>query len=63
MKHLSGFDKIFETEAWYCSGNMKVLLGHLDWALGITDPHSVVKYAISYHAQSKFYFFKATFIT
>ena len=32
MKHLSGYDNIWETEAWYFWGsNMKVLLGHLDW--------------------------------
>ena len=30
----------FETEAWYFWGNMKVLLGHLDWGLGAKDPHS-----------------------
>ena len=30
MKHLSGYDNIFETEAWYFWGNMKVLLEHLD---------------------------------
>ena len=40
MKHLSGFDNIFETEAWYFWGNMKVLLGHLDWWLGTKFPHS-----------------------
>ena len=40
MKHFSGFDNIFETEAWYFWDNMKVLLGHLDWELGTEDPHS-----------------------
>ena len=40
MKHLSGYDNIFETEAWYFWGNMKVLLGHLDRGLGTKDPHS-----------------------
>ena len=40
MKHLSGYDNIFETEAWYLRGNMKVLLGHLDWGLGTKGPHS-----------------------
>ena len=33
MKCLSGYDKIFETEIEYFSGNMKVILGHLDRAL------------------------------
>ena len=37
MKHLSGYDNIFETEAW---DNMKVLLGHLDWGLGTKSPRS-----------------------
>ena len=40
MKYLSGYDNIFETEAWYFWGNMKVLFGHLDWGLGIEGPHS-----------------------
>ena len=40
MKHLSGYDNIFETEAWYFWGNMKVLLEHLDWELGTEGPHS-----------------------
>ena len=40
MKHLSGYDKIFKAEAWYFWGNMKVLLGHLDWGLGTKGPHS-----------------------
>ena len=40
MKHLSGYDNIFETEVWYFWGNMKVLLGHLGWGLGTEGPHS-----------------------
>ena len=40
MKHLSGYDNIFETEAWYFWGNMKVLLGHLDWGLDTKGLHS-----------------------
>ena len=40
MKHFSDFDNIFETETWYFRGNMKVLLGHLDWGLDTKDPHS-----------------------
>ena len=40
MKHLSVYNNIFETEAWYFWGNMKVLFGHLDWGLGIEGPHS-----------------------
>ena len=40
MKHLSGYDNIFETEAWYFWGNMKVLLGHLDWGPGTKGAHS-----------------------
>ena len=39
MKHFSCFDNIFETETWYFWGNMKVLLGHLDWGLGTKGPH------------------------
>ena len=31
---------MFETEAWYFWGNMKVLLGYLDWGLGSKGPHS-----------------------
>ena len=27
MKYLSGYDNIFETEAWYFWGNMKVFWG------------------------------------
>ena len=40
MKHLIVYDNIFATEAWYFWGNMKVLLGHLDWRLGTNGPHS-----------------------
>ena len=40
MKQFSGFDNIFETEAWYFWGNMKVLLWYLDWVLGTKGPHS-----------------------
>ena len=40
MKHLSSYDSIFETEAWYYWGNMKVLLGQLYWGLGTKGPHS-----------------------
>ena len=40
MKHLSGFDNMFETEPWYFWGNMKVLLGHLGWVLGTKSAHS-----------------------
>ena len=40
MKHFSDFDNIFDIEAWYFWGNMKVLLGHLDWRLGTKGPHS-----------------------
>ena len=40
MKRFNGFDNIFETEAWYFWGNMKVLLWHLDWGLGTKDPQS-----------------------
>ena len=40
MKHFSGFDNIFQTEAWYLWGNMKVYLGHLDWGLGTKGPQS-----------------------
>ena len=40
MKYLNGYDNIFETEAWYFWGNMKVLLWHLDWRLGTKDPDS-----------------------
>ena len=40
MNHFSGFDNIFETEAWYFWGNMKVLFRHLDWGLDTKSPHS-----------------------
>ena len=40
MTHLSGYDNIFETETWYFWGNMKILLGHLDWGLVTKGPHS-----------------------
>ena len=40
MKHLSGYDNMFETEAWYLWSNMKVLLGYLDWGLSTKDLHS-----------------------
>ena len=39
MQYLSGYDNIFETEAWYFWGNMKVLLGYLVWGLGTRGPH------------------------
>ena len=41
MKHLSAYDNISETEAWYFWVNVKVLLGHLDWGLGSKGPHIV----------------------
>ena len=40
MKHLSGYDNIFETEAWYFLGNMKVLLEHLDRRMDTKGPQS-----------------------
>ena len=40
MKHLSGYDNIFQIQAWHFWGNMKVLFGHLDWGLGTKGPHS-----------------------
>ena len=40
MKHLSGYDNICEAEVWYFWGNMKILLGHLDWELGTKGPQS-----------------------
>ena len=40
MKYLSDYNNIFETEAWYFWGNMKVFLGHLDRGLGTKSPHS-----------------------
>ena len=40
MKYFSGYDNIFEIEARYFWGNMKVLSGHLNWRLGTKSPHS-----------------------
>ena len=40
MKHLSGHNDVFETEARYFWGNMKVLLEHSNWGLGTNGPHS-----------------------
>ena len=40
MKYLSGYDNIFETEAWYVWDKMKVLLGQLDWELDTKGLHS-----------------------
>ena len=40
MKHLRGYDNIFETEAWHFWGKIKVLLGHLDWGLGTKGSHN-----------------------
>ena len=40
MKYLSGYDNIFETEAWYFRGNMKVLLEYLHCGLDTKGPHS-----------------------
>ena len=40
MNYFSGFDNIFETEAWYVWGNMEVILGHLDWGLDTKGPQS-----------------------
>ena len=40
MKHLSGYDNVFETEAWYFRGNIKIFLAHLDWGLGTKGLHS-----------------------
>ena len=40
MKHFSDFDNIFETETWDVGGNMKGLLGHLDWGLSADGLHS-----------------------
>ena len=40
MNHLSDYDNIFESEAWYFWGNIKVLLWHLDWGQGTKCPHS-----------------------
>ena len=46
MKHLSGYDNIFETEAWYFWGNMNVLLGHIDWELGTKGSYNDPAYKI-----------------
>ena len=40
MKYFSDFVTIFETETRYFWGNMKVLLGHLDWGMGTKGPQS-----------------------
>ena len=40
MKHFSGFDSIFQTETWYFWGNIKAILGHLDWGLATKGLHS-----------------------
>ena len=40
MKHLSDYDNISESEAWCFWGNMKVLLGPVNWRLGSKGPHS-----------------------
>ena len=40
MKYLSGYNNIFETKEWYFWGNVKILLGHLDWGLCTKGPHS-----------------------
>ena len=40
MKYLSDYDNMFETEAWYFWGNMRVLLGRLDLGLGTKGPLS-----------------------
>ena len=40
MKHLSGYNNKFESEAWYFWGSTKVLLGDLDWGLGTKGPQS-----------------------
>ena len=40
MKHLSGYDNIFETEAWDFWGNIKVHLGHLHRGLDTKGPES-----------------------
>ena len=39
MKHLGGYDSMFETEAWYFWGNIKFLLEHLGLELVNKDPH------------------------
>ena len=38
MENFSGFDNIFEAETWYFWGNMKILLGYLDWRLRTKGP-------------------------
>ena len=40
MNHLSVYDNIVESEAWYFWGNMKFLLGHSDWGIGNKSPRS-----------------------
>ena len=40
MKHLSGYDNVFETEAWHFRGNIKIFLAHLDWGLVTKGLHS-----------------------
>ena len=40
MTHFLSYNNIFETETWYFWGNMKVILGHLDWGLGTKGPHN-----------------------
>ena len=40
MAHLSGYGNMFDPKAWYFWGNMKVLLGLLDWGLDTKGPHS-----------------------
>ena len=40
MKHLSDYDNMFESEPWYFWGNIKALLGHLDWGLATKGSHS-----------------------
>ena len=40
MTHFLSYHNIFETETWYFWGNMKIILGHLDWGLGTKGPHS-----------------------
>ena len=62
MKHISGFDDIFETSAWYFWGNMKVNLRHLDQGLDTRGPHSdpADKHFLgSAYCQQYFYMMKA----
>ena len=40
MKHLSGYDNIFETEACHFWNDGKVFLGQLNWRLGTKGQHS-----------------------